>query len=267
MESLGAIKALATAIRVALILIGILNCFFGYKLFKLMLAYAGFIAGFILVFAFSYNSSRDISSTILLSAISGIIGAFLALALHFVGVFLIGALFGYSSGYILGSMNNADTSALSLALALVGGCAAIMYEKFMIIISTSFSGSGMVIVGLLLSSSSRSGPRNPFHNFLESSYGVLTVWLFLGVCGFLVQYGLDFSMGRKGKVREDISDDHQPIDGIYEGTAEEYCGICRNSEFRPFRGYRCVLHDRKIGYYQLCRNYEPKNDSQEIPRA
>ena len=68
---------------------GFLACFFGYRLFKVVLALFGFIIGALA--ASSVFGATDTTPMVIAALVGGIAGASLLLAAYFVGVALVGA--------------------------------------------------------------------------------------------------------------------------------------------------------------------------------
>ena len=131
------------------ILIGAFECFFGYRFFKVLLALTGFAIGGAMAGGIGYAISGQQGAALLYALIGGIVGAILLYALYFVGVFLIGALFGLVIGEILNTFSHtSSSSAVLLILAVIGGVAALLFQKFVIILSTSFGGAWSVVSGI-----------------------------------------------------------------------------------------------------------------------
>src|SRR5574339_1203210 len=68
---------------------GFLSCFFGYRLFKIVLGMFGFIIGALA--ASSIFGASDTTPMVLAALLGGLVGAALLLAAYFVGVALVGA--------------------------------------------------------------------------------------------------------------------------------------------------------------------------------
>jgi len=132
------------------ILAGILNCFVGYRIFKIILGIWGFILGFILATALvSWLGIENQGVELIAGVVGGIIGVFIMIKLFQVGIFIIGAIFGYTLGALLiaAAGYQPDTVLLALA-AILGGIIALLLQRPMIILSTAFSGAWLVILGV-----------------------------------------------------------------------------------------------------------------------
>ncbi|MDP9323938.1 MAG: DUF4203 domain-containing protein, partial [Acidobacteriota bacterium] len=71
---------------------GLVSCFAGYRVFRIVLAFFGFVFG--VLFASSAMGSDQTMWTIAVALAGGLIGALILFAAYFVGVALIGAGFG-----------------------------------------------------------------------------------------------------------------------------------------------------------------------------
>ena len=76
---------------VAIILLagGLVSCFFGYRLLRVLLAAYGFVAGIVL--AVQFGGDLELWATVLLTVGAGIVGAALAVVAYLAGVALLGA--------------------------------------------------------------------------------------------------------------------------------------------------------------------------------
>jgi hypothetical protein len=127
---------------------GIVACFFGYRLFRIVLAIFGFILG-----ALAASSVFGASDTVpmLVAAIGGgLVGAGLLIAAYFVGVALVGAGLGALVANLLFSASGRDPQFIVLVLCSVAGAVGSMYlQRYVIIIGTGFGGAWTMIVGAM----------------------------------------------------------------------------------------------------------------------
>src|SRR5690242_19396738 len=68
---------------------GVVSCFFGYRLFRVVLALFGFILGALA--ASSIMAASNESAMLIAAAVGGVIGAGILYAAYFIGVTLVGA--------------------------------------------------------------------------------------------------------------------------------------------------------------------------------
>jgi Domain of unknown function (DUF4203) len=174
------------------ILVGTLQCFFGYRIFKFILGLTGFLLGGALACEIGYVISQKEAVALLAGLVGGFIGAALMVALYFIGVFLIGALFGGVLGTVFFALADANPQpAILLILALIAGVIALIFQKFMIIVSTGFGGSWGVVTGIAYFTTEIIDPKNLERMFRSGGshlYAVLLCWLFLGIVGVIAQY-------------------------------------------------------------------------------
>jgi hypothetical protein len=179
------------------ILIGAVQCFFGYRIFKVVLAFIGFVLGAMLGGAGGYAASQEELVGILCAVVGGCIGAALMVLLYFVGVFLLGALLGAGLGALLFAVADSEPMpAVLVILAVMGGVVAILLQKLIIIVGTSFGGAWNVVVGFAYFTTHRLDPTNveSLEYFMRSGggvvYAVILCWILLGIAGVVVQYVL-----------------------------------------------------------------------------
>jgi Domain of unknown function (DUF4203) len=153
------------------IVLGAVQCFFGYRIFKFILGLTGFIVGAALAGAVGYAISHEEAVAFLAGIVGGAIGAALFVALYFVGIFLIGAFL--------------------LILAVTAGVIAVIFQKFMIILSTGFGGAWNVVTGIAYFTTGSVDPTNIerlFRSWGSHLYALVLCWLLLGIVGVVVQY-------------------------------------------------------------------------------
>lgn len=193
------------------ILIGSIQCFFGYRIFKIILGLIGFIGGGALAGSIGYAISGEEGVALLAGVVGGAIGAALLVALYLIGVFLIGAFLGSLIGIILfGLSNGSPEPAVLLILAVIGGVVALIFQKFMIILSTSFGGSWSVVSGIAYFTIRGFDPTNLEYFFRSGGtqiYAILLCWVALGIFGLIVQYKLF----PKSSEKELASEKKEPI--------------------------------------------------------
>jgi hypothetical protein len=176
------------------VLLGLLICFFGYRIFRFVLAVAGFVIGasFVAGFGFTLTDGKDILVILIAGIAGGLIAGALFLFLYSAGVFLVGAVFGillFSA--IFGGLNINTSPILYIVPALAGGFLALLLQKFMIILITSFTGAWAAVMATLYFVSSGFNPLSAeFINSIgeNQTYRIVFSWLALGVLGFLSQY-------------------------------------------------------------------------------
>lgn len=184
-------------IPAALLLVagGLLACFAGYRLFRVVLGIYGFILG--ALFAISVVSPSSTVALIVAIFVGGAIGAVVLTLGYFVGVALIGAGLGAMVAHTLWTESGwGDPTALPvLAAAVIGAILAVIFQRYFIIIGTAFGGAWTALAGAMAMAGGASAkPVDPnvgviySVNPLPSGRGWITVaWFVLGLAGVLVQ--------------------------------------------------------------------------------
>ena len=125
---------------------GALSCFFGYRLFKLVLAIFGFIVGGL---AASSVFGESAATAMVIAAIVGAVcGAFLLLAAYFLGVALVGAGAGVALVHVVWTQIQGDPHpAVVIVSAVLGALLATWLQRYVIILGTAFGGAWTMVVG------------------------------------------------------------------------------------------------------------------------
>ena len=192
---------------IVLLLGGTVASFFGYRLFRIVLAIAGFLLGGF--FASSLFGVSDTTSMIIAWAVGGLGGAAIMIAAYFVGVALVGAGIGAVGAHLLFAAGDRDPHFLAVVFLAIAGAAASMYlQRYFIIVGTGFGGAWTMIVGAMALVGDRTAlaaaasgdvwvayPMNP----APGQRWVPIAWLALGAIGTGVQLGI--TGGEKGRVK------------------------------------------------------------------
>ena len=191
---------------IVLLIGGTVACFFGYRLFRVVLAISGFILGALL--ASSIFGMSDTGPMSVAALVGGLAGAGILFAAYFVGVALIGAALGAVVANVVMAAGDRDPHFLVVVFCSVAGAAAAMYlQRYFIIVGTSFGGAWTMIVGMMAVIGDRTAmaaaasgdvwvayPLNP----APGQRWVPIAWLALGAAGAAVQ--LWITGGEKGRV-------------------------------------------------------------------
>jgi hypothetical protein len=193
---------------IILILAGVLSCFWGYRIFKVVLGILGFLLGAYLAayFVYGWSGGNEIF-TIIAAIVGGIIGGSLITFLYFVGIFALGACGAWILAVMITSGSGHEIHlVVMIILAAIGGVLALVFQKLIIILSTSFSGSLCVFSGIYFIADGGfssihviQDPRILLGYIEEVSPVTFILWLILAVAGVIFQYR---SAGRR-KIREE----------------------------------------------------------------
>lgn len=189
-----------------LLLGGIVACFFGYRLFRIVLAIFGFILGALA--ASSVFGVSDTGPMVVAFLVGGLIGAAILFAAYFVGVALAGAAIGVTAAHLVFSASERDPHFLVIVFFAIAGAAASMYlQRYFIIVFTAFGGAWTLLVGALAFIGDRAALAAAASGDVWVAYPldpapgqrwVPIAWLVLGGIGAWVQLG--FTGGEKGRV-------------------------------------------------------------------
>jgi hypothetical protein len=188
---------------IVLLIGGAVACFAGYRLFRVVLAIYGFILGAMLESSVMGISNH--AGMIVAAIVGGIIGALLFTFAYYVCIGLLGAGMGAFIAHVLWDYaKHTDPSTTVVIVASVAGAVVAMaLQRYVIIVSTSFSGAWTMIVGGLALAGNRTAERAaaignvwilyPFTPAPGERW-VVVVWFVLGLLGLAVQTGVT---GRK----------------------------------------------------------------------
>jgi Domain of unknown function (DUF4203) len=183
---------------IVLVLGGALACFAGHRLFRFVLAIYGFILG--AMFASSLTLESSAAWMVIAAVVGGIVGAAVLMLAYFVGIALVGAGLGaFIAHFAAQYFGPGDPPPVALiALAVLGAIGAMLLQRYVIILATSFGGAWTSIVGLFAIAGDRKAaraatagdvwilyPTNPAPN----QRWVPIAWIVLGLIGMGVQLG------------------------------------------------------------------------------
>ncbi len=187
-----------TAILVAIISIafGLLNCFFGYRIFRFLLGVYGFVLGAVIGAVVASNVSGGQTLWLVVGAIvGGLVGAGLMVLLYFVGVFVVGALAGVLLAGLVGTAAGVTVPiVVVIIVAVVLGVVALILQRVVLILATAFSGAWAAVAGaetlitgrtVTFELVTRSLTQQPTSSALLF---ILVAWLVLGILGAVVQF-------------------------------------------------------------------------------
>jgi hypothetical protein len=187
---------------IVLVLSGAVACFAGYRLFRLVLAIYGFVLGAML--ASSVMGITNTTGMIVAGFVGGLVGALLFTFAYYVGIGILGASMAVFFVHVFFEYSkHADPSTVAVIVAsIVGAIVAMVLQRYVIILSTAFSGAWTMILGALAMAGTPVAER-PAANSVWILYPftpapgqrwVLIAWFALGVFGTAVQFGVT---GRK----------------------------------------------------------------------
>lgn len=180
---------------IILLIGGLLACFAGYRIFRVVLGIYGFILG--ALFASNVVGGEQSGAMMLAAAIGGgLVGALLLIAAYFVGVALIGAGLGAGAANLIwAAFNREPHIVVVLVLAVIGALAALRLQRYVIVVATAFGGAQTVVVGAAALIGNRAAasaaaraiytvyPLNPMPETMLDAIAAIV----LGIAGIAVQ--------------------------------------------------------------------------------
>jgi len=189
-----------------LIVGGFIACFFGYRLFKFVLAIFGFILGALA--ASSVFGVSDTTPMVIAAIVGGAVGALLLLAAYFVGVALVGAGLGALLANLLWTQIEGDPHPFVIVLfSVAGALLATWLQRYVIILGTAFGGAWTIIVGALAVMGDKTALNAAAAGDVWVAYPMTPapgqrwvpyVWIVLGLIGTVVQ--MFITGGQSGRV-------------------------------------------------------------------
>jgi uncharacterized protein DUF4203 len=192
-----------TPAAVVLLIGGVLSCFAGYRLFKVVLGIYGFILGANL--ASSMMAASHGTQMIAAAIVGGVVGACILVFAYFIGIALVGAGLGALVAHVgWGYARTGDPPAVAIVvLAVIGAIGAMLLQRYVIIVSTAFGGAWTLILSGIAMSGDRTAGRPGSVGDVWILYPttpatgqrwVPVAWIALGLIGTAVQLGFT---GRK----------------------------------------------------------------------
>lgn len=183
-----------------LLLAGVLACFAGHRLFRLVFGVYGFLVGAMV--ASSIVGVTNTTAMVVAALIGGFLGSVVLVFAWFAGVSLVGAAIGVLAVHTLWSrIAPGDPSALVIvAVAIAGAVGALFAQRYVIIAGTAFGGAWTIVLAIV-----NALPRGVTRGASSTEVWILYpttaatrwapfAWVVLGIMGVLVQLS---ARGRK----------------------------------------------------------------------
>lgn len=173
------------------IVLGLLQAFFGYRIFKVVLAILSFVvcASMAVELAAAHFDNQMV--VLGCGLVAGLIGAALASVFFFIGVFVAGFVFGgVVANAFLALGDGANSSPAMILAGVAGGVLAVIFKRLAIIIATAFGGAWSVVAGAVyffLSIDVVTNPQRLNELADRQVFPILGAWLVLGVVGMMYQ--------------------------------------------------------------------------------
>ncbi len=191
---------------IVLLLTGVLSCFAGHRLFRIVLGLYGFVIGAMV--ASSIVGVTNTTGMLVAALVGGLIGSVVMAFAWFVGVSLVGAGIGVLAAHLVwGQIGTGDPPALAiLAVAVAGAVGALFVQKYVIVAGTAFIGAWTIVVWAANQFPARGVTRGSsdtevwilYPTSAPASRWIPVAWLALGLVGTAVQLS---TLGRKRRSR------------------------------------------------------------------
>jgi hypothetical protein len=190
--------AFQTPAAIILVLGGLLSCFAGYRVFRVVLGIYGFILGALL--ASSFMGTEQKVWMVLAAIGGGAAGALILIAAYFVGVALIGGAIGaLAANMIWAAASREPHVFIVIIFSIAGALGALALQRYVIVASTAFGGAWTAIVGALALAGNRTAVDAAVRNDVWLAYPlspapgqrwIVIVWIALGLAGVVVQLAI-----------------------------------------------------------------------------
>lgn len=188
---------------------GLLDCFFGYRVFKITLAVLGGVSGALGGHLLAESLHWGVGGQIGALIAGGLLGGSLAFLLYVAAIFVAGFLFGATLAIlILANFNHMVALLSGCVLGLIGGFAAVKLQEVLMKLSTALLGAFRAILALSFFINRTDWVYYFQHPEQIPALIDNTAWLFpavlaLAVVGAVAQFELGGSAGGKKKSKND----------------------------------------------------------------
>jgi hypothetical protein len=178
---------------IVLVLGGLLSCFAGYRVFRVVLGIYGFILGALI--ASSAMGADQTWYMVAAAIVGGIAGAVILIFAYFVGVALIGGGLGALVANLAWAAFGREPGLIAvIVFAIAGALGALALQRYVIIVATAYGGAQTAVVGaaaLVVGRGVDVASRSVYRVYpIDPMPGTkmdLIAWLVLGTIGLVVQ--------------------------------------------------------------------------------
>ena len=184
---------------------GLLTCFAGYRLFRIVLGLYGFILGALV--ASSIPDPGQTWAIAMACLVGGVVGAVVMVAAYFVGVGLVGAglsALGLNFGWK--QVGGEPPTLLLVIVCVVGAVLALNVQRYVVVFGTAIAGAwtmmvgGFALMGDATALKAASAPNvwavYPL-DLLPDKWWVIGLWIALAMAGALVQFATTSKTGKR----------------------------------------------------------------------
>jgi hypothetical protein len=190
-----------------LIAVGLLACFAGYRLFRIVLTVYGFVLG--ALFASTLVAPSDAVAMLVALGVGGLLGAVIMYAGYIVGVALVGGGLGVTLAHAAWTAWRGSEPGVIVVIfaAVVGATLATALQREIVIVATAFMGAQTAVAGIVAALATRAARRPGQDDVWVGHLGIPAVgrswqflaWVALGIVGTVVQFRWGGSRSSKKK--------------------------------------------------------------------
>ena len=190
---------------------GLLTCFAGFRLFRIVLALYGFFAGAMI--GSHLGDSANAWAVAMYGLVGGVVGAALMVVAYFVGVGLIGAgLAALVLNLAWKAIGGEPPTILIVIVCVVGAVLALNVVRYVVIFGSAIAGSWTALVGGLaimgnptaLKAASAPGIWVVYPiEMVPHQWWVMGLWFVLAIAGVAVQLSTTTKTGSKKRKKRD----------------------------------------------------------------
>jgi hypothetical protein len=189
---------------IAAFLVGLFTCFFGYRLFMVLVAAIGLVVGA----TFGYEVGIFFGSqlaALIIAIILGLLGAWASVMGYYAFIFIFGGFaFAFLAAFLFGLTGGAIPVLLLIIIGIIGGFISIWLQRFIIIFATAAQGALSSVFALAAMFSGGGIPmyRRLFYRLINGEFpGSRGPWFYVAFLAWLVIFGLglwaQFTRGRE----------------------------------------------------------------------
>jgi len=196
----------------AAFLMGLLNCYYGYRLFIVIVAIIGFlISAYIGSLLGSWMGGSIL--VVILGVVLGLIGAWASVSGYYAFIFVVGAFgFAFLAAFLSGLYSENASAILAIVAGLLGGFLSLRLQRVIIIIATAAQGALASVLALaaLVKGGGMQAYLDYYYSLLDGEladagglwfYLGLLIWLVLFASGMLAQFRRGKEMYRENPLK------------------------------------------------------------------
>lgn len=173
-------------LSIGIIAIGIAVALFGYRLLRIFLVVSGFALAALAAHRVLIMADFTDPTILMIGVvIGGLLGAFLAIPLFYVGLFALGGVTGALVVHIIGMSANLPILIIAIAVA---GVLAVLLRRPLIIVATALDGAWLLVFGaltLFLPSYWHTPPAGMHPAFPVTAIPPIAAWIAWAVIGLI----------------------------------------------------------------------------------